>query len=85
MTLNLEETSSGELRAVDRDTLHGCPEQVTEVGSVVGDEGMAVEGDCRGQHRLVLVVDWQILRTLIDATEREDPDRRGQCIESGKR
>ena len=85
MTLNLEERSSGELRAVDCDTLHGCPEQVTDVGAVAGDEGMAAEGDCSGQYRLVLVVDRQDSRTLIVTTEREDPDRRGQCIESGKR
>ena len=70
---------------MDGDALHRCPEQVTEVGAVAGDEGMAIQSDCRGQYRLVLVVDWQTARALIAAMEREDPDLGGQCIESGKR
>ena len=80
-----QERSSGERRAVDRDAPHGCPEQVTEVGAVTGNESTAAEVDCRAQHRRILVVDWQAFHSLNAATEREDPDRIGQCIESGKR
>ena len=83
--VSAQERSRGKRRAIDRDALHGCPEQVTEMGTVAGNEGTAVERDRRGQHRLVLVVDWQTFRILIAAMGREDLDRFGQCIESGKR
>ena len=85
MRLSAQERSSRERRAIDRDALYGRSEQVTEVGAVAGDVGIAIQSDCRAQHRFVLVVDWQTARALIAAMEREDPDLGGQCIESGKR
>ena len=40
MRWSAQQRSSGEGRAIDGDALHRCPEQVTEVGAVAGDERM---------------------------------------------